>query len=181
MLWWLPGQGNNMMMRLLGRLLCVTALALPGVHAYGQSAGCVAPEHRAFDFWLGRWEVFLADGTAAGRNEIVAEQGGCLLVEHWTSAQGSTGMSQNFYDLGSGQWRQVWISPGTQIDIRGAAGAGEMVLEGTINYVQSGATFPIRGRWTLLEDGRVRQFFEEAREPGVWKEWFEGFYVAQGD
>jgi hypothetical protein len=168
-------------MRLLARLLCATALVLPGVPASGQSPGCVAPEHRGFDFWLGQWEVLLADGTVAGHNEIVAEQGGCVLIERWTGAQGGTGVSQNFYDVGSGQWRQLWISPGTQIDIRGAAGPGEMVLEGTISYVQPGKTFPFRGRWTLLEDGRVRQFFEEAREPGVWKEWFEGFYVPQDE
>lgn len=173
------------MIRLLGGLLCVLlwvgALALSGIPASGQSAGCAAAEHRAFDFWLGRWEVLLADGTVAGHNEIVAEQGRCVLIERWTGAQGGTGVSQNFYDVGSGQWRQVWISPGTQIDIRGAAGEGEMVLEGTISYVKPGKTFPFRGRWTLLDDGRVRQFFEEAREPGVWKEWFEGFYVPQND
>jgi hypothetical protein len=166
-------------MRLLARLLCATVLVLPGVPASGQSSGCVAPEHRAFDFWLGRWQVLLADGTFAGHNEIAAEQGGCVLIERWNGAQGGTGVSQNFYDVGSGQWRQLWISPGTQIDIRGAASEGEMVLEGTISYVEPGKTFPFRGRWTLLDDGRVRQFFEEAREPGVWKEWFEGFYVPQ--
>ena len=35
----------------------------------------------------------------------------------------------------------------------------------------------------LLEDGRVRQFFEEARAPDQWQTWFEGFYsrVPSGD
>ena len=170
-----------MMRFVLSSLWCVSLLAFPGIPASGQSLGCVAPEHRGFDFWLGRWEVLLADGTVAGRNEIVAEQGGCVLIERWTGAKGGTGVSQNFYDVSSGEWRQLWISPGVQIDVRGAAGAGEMVLEGTVNYVESGDTFPFRGRWTLLEDGRVRQFFEEAREPGVWQPWFEGFYVPQAD
>lgn len=30
--------------------------------------------------------------------------------------------------------------------------------------------------WKLLEDGRVRQFFEEQDEQGEWQVWFEGFY-----
>lgn len=33
------------------------------------------------------------------------------------------------------------------------------------------------GDWEVrLADGRVRQYFEESREPGVWQPWFEGFY-----
>lgn len=138
---------------------------------------CPGLEYRGFDFWLGSWEVRLADGTLAGHNEIASDQGGCVLIERWAGAKGSTGSSQSYYDVAAGEWRQVWISPGVQIDIRGAAGVDEMVLEGTISYVATAETFPFRGRWTLLEDGRVRQFFEEAREPGQWQPWFEGFYT----
>lgn len=33
-----------------------------------------------------------------------------------------------------------------------------------------------RGRWSRLDDGRIRQFFEEKGEDGAWNAWFEGFY-----
>ena len=31
---------------------------------------CAAPEYRAFDFWVGSWEVYQPDGTRAGRREL---------------------------------------------------------------------------------------------------------------
>ena len=51
-----------------------------------------------------------------------------------------------------------------------------MALEGTVTYHAGGAQNPFRATWTPLEDGRVRQFFEEYRE-GEWHVWFEGFYT----
>lgn len=143
-------------------------------------APCDEAQHRAFDFWLGDWVVELANGNIAGRNRITLQQGGCLLTEAWTSARGGVGTSLNFYDGSQQAWRQIWVSPGVVIDLTGgieASGQGRsMVLTGTIYYEAQNATVPFRGRWTPLPDGRVRQFFEEAREPGQWTPWFEGFY-----
>ena len=54
--------------------------------------------YREFDFWAGNWIVKVASGEEVGRNWITVEQRGCVLIERWTSADGSTGMSLNFYD-----------------------------------------------------------------------------------
>ena len=35
---------------------------------------------------------------------------------------------------------------------------------------------PFRGRWTPLEDGRVRQLFQQQDDEGVWQTWFDGYY-----
>lgn len=166
---------KRMVTALLGAL--IVAAAMPAAGA--AEAPCDAAPHRAFDFWLGTWEVALADGTRAGRNVIRSEQQGCVLIERWTGAQGSTGMSMNLYDPVAGAWRQLWVSPQTQIDIAGGRRGDSMVLEGSITYLADGRSHPFRGTWTLLPDGRVRQFFEEAREPGTWTPWFEGFYTAE--
>ena len=141
---------------------------------------CGAPEFRQFDFWLGQWEVRLVDDSLAGSNSIERGQRGCVLVENWTGAQGGTGTSLNFYSSVADRWHQVWVSPGAIIDISGGLQEADMVLEGSITYtgVQH-ATYPFRGTWSPLPDGRVRQYFEEAREPEVWKPWFEGFYRRQ--
>ena len=53
-----------------------------------------------FDFWVGEWDVFIPNGRQAGTNRIEKVEQGCLLVEHWTGAGGSTGTSVNFYDPG---------------------------------------------------------------------------------
>lgn len=154
---------------------CATSLAAPAA-----TPPCGGERYRDFDFWLGDWVVELANGVVAGRNVISPAHGGCLLTEQWTSARGGTGSSMNFYDAGRGLWRQIWVSPGAVIDVAGGLeGEGaerSMVLSGSIYYEAQDVTVPFRGRWTPLPDGRVRQFFEEARETGQWTPWFEGFY-----
>ena len=135
---------------------------------------CAASEYRQFDFWLGRWIVEVGDDQA-GRNQIVRRHDGCLLEENWTSVNGGTGSSMNFYDPAAEQWRQIWVSGGTVIDLAGGLEDNSMRLTGTITYLSEGVRLPFRGLWTPLVDGRVRQYFEERRE-GRWQVWFEGFY-----
>jgi len=53
-----------------------------------------------------------------------------------------------------------------------------MLLTGTIHYVGNDTTLPFRGLWTLLPDGKVRQFFEQSADGGeTWVSWFGGFYT----
>ncbi len=134
--------------------------------------------HRQFDFWIGQWEVRDGKGTLAGNNQISSVQKGCALREQWTSVAGGGGESLNYYDAGKDQWRQLWLDAGYSIiDIAGGLDeAGSMVLEGRIYYLASGDEHPFRGTWTLLEDGRVRQFFQQQDAEGKWQTWFEGFY-----
>lgn len=163
-----------------GTLLLAFAVAGPG---FAADDVCGSEPYRAFDFWLGTWDVTVADGRSAGRNHITSEQGGCVLVERWQGVKGSTGMSMNFYQPVDEAWRQIWVSPGTEIDISGGLDdQGSMVLEGSIVYLKDDRVRPFRGTWTPLDDGRVRQFFEERSEEGDWAPWFEGFYrrVADG-
>lgn len=134
---------------------------------------------RAFDFWVGEWDVHLADGSLAGTNSIEAMERGCMLTERWSSAGGGTGTSINYLDKASGEWVQVWnAAGGSQIHIRGGMTDDGMLLVGTLHSVGTGTTLPFRGLWTLLDDGRVRQFFEQSTDGGeTWTPWFEGFYT----
>lgn len=136
--------------------------------------------HRAFDFWLGQWEVQDPNGTVQGHNDIRKVQRGCALEEQWRSVRGGSGQSLNYYQPDRDQWRQVWIDGGASIiDISGGLDGESMVLEGTIEYLGTPGTQPFRGRWDPLPDGRVRQFFEQRDAGGTWQTWFEGFYTRQ--
>ena len=164
----------------------VVALAQTGeASAQSEDAArspCESDERfRAFDFWVGDWEVRSGDGTLQGVNTIRADERGCVLVERWQGAQGSTGMSINYLDGITGEWVQVWhAAGGYQIDIRGGLTDDGMLLTGTIHYIGTGQTAPFRGLWTPLPDGRVRQYFEQSNDDGVtWQPWFEGFYSRQ--
>ncbi len=165
--------------------LAALALALPCLAEEPASAPAAGPAPCAddsrfgqFDFWLGEWEVHVASGKQAGTNRITRGPGGCVLVERWKSGSGGTGISLNYYDPETDQWVQNWVgSGGSLIDIRGGLKDGSMVLEGTIRNVGKKGVNPFRGTWTPLDDGRVRQFFEESKDQGKsWTPWFEGFY-----
>jgi hypothetical protein len=132
-----------------------------------------------FDFWLGVWDVHDATGNFAGTNRIEKVEHGCLVTESWVGASGSTGFSINYLDLTDESWVQIWNSAGgSQINYRGGLTEDGMLLVGQIHYIDGGVTAPFRGLWTLLPDGRVRQFFEQSNDDGkTWVTWFEGFYT----
>jgi tetratricopeptide (TPR) repeat protein len=140
---------------------------------------CEGLEHaNDFDFWLGRWEVRMPDGTLIGTNTITKRDGGCSIQERWEGAGGSTGTSVTFFLPSRGEWRQVWTgSGGTLFDITGTAGNGTMHMEGTLEYVEPNRVVAFRGTWTEGADGRVRQRLEEFDLAAqAWIAWFDGFY-----
>ena len=55
---------------------------------------------------------------------------------------------------------------------------GSMRMEGTIEYVGlNNSVVALRGSWTILPDGRVRQLFEEFEiGTNTWQTWFDGYY-----
>jgi hypothetical protein len=136
-----------------------------------------------FDFWLGDWKVYSNDETRTlhGTNKITKHHQNCLIMENWTSVQGGDGRSMNYFDPVENQWRQVWVAGGYSIDYTGGLDDdGDMVLTGKINYYRANTSFLFRGRWTLNEDGSVRQFFEQYdKEKDVWNVWADGLYVKE--
>ena len=136
------------------------------------------PQHRQFDFWLGTWKVTDKAGEQAyGRNTISKRENGCLLLEEYQTGKGFSGSSINFYNPSDSRWYQYWVDNGTSIiQTSGGLKNGSMVMRGKIYYLQSGRTAKFRAKWTPLEDGRVRQFFEEKDSQGKWQPWFDGYY-----
>ena len=133
----------------------------------------------AFDFWVGSWDVRLADGTRVGQSNVSKRDGGCSVVEDYRGTGGSTGTSVSYFLPSRGQWRLVWVgSAGTLIDMIGGPSDDGIRLEGTIEYANQDLVSAFRGSWTVMEDGAVRQFFEEFSVVGQgWVPWFDGYYV----
>lgn len=160
-------------------LLIVLVLGL-AYATRAHEAPCHDEAFRQFDFWLGTWRVSPADDpdTLAGYNRIEAIDGGCALLERWTSANRITGTSLNIYNPVTRQWRQLWVSAQEySIDIRGGWMDGAMRMDGEITYY-NGVLLPFRGVWTPLEDGSVRQTFHQ-KEGEEWVSWFDGIYTRQ--
>ncbi|MEZ6002074.1 hypothetical protein [Hyphomonas sp.] len=142
---------------------------------------CQDEIYHAFDFWLGNWDVYDPAGNLVGTNSITSAESGCLLIEHWTNTGGGTGQSYNFYDPGTGQWRQLWVSAGSIIDYSGGlTEEGVMRLEGEIHAQGTGAVAPFTGEWTPNDDGSVTQHFrQQSTDTGEWSDSFVGRYVKQ--
>ena len=172
------------MMKRFVFLLAITVFCLP-LPALAQSnagttskAPCAGADYRAFDFWVGDWAVTNAGGTEVGNNLIELTEGGCLLVENWTSARGGTGKSLNYWDPAEKIWKQVWVSSNGSVGhFNGNIEDGAMVLEGDM-LSADGSALLLKGTWSLLDDGRVRQHFEQSTDEGkTWTTWFDGYYA----
>lgn len=130
--------------------------------------------YRAFDFWLGRWEVYDEAGTRIGANTIVAEERGCVLTERWEGVLGGTGRSLSYFDPGEAQWRQAWISSkgGVIHYVGGPTEAGGVALEGT-RSAPGAPTTATRCVWTpgaagTDKQGTVSQAFYGKDGSGSW-------------
>ena len=167
--------------RVAATLCILIPLAPAGASEPEEAAGvppCESDErHRQFDFWIGQWEVRGAGGKLAGTNTIEKTLNGCLLIENWTSVGGGSGKSVNYFDPGTGKWKQDWIDAGGGvIHYEGEFRDGAMRFEG-VNYNRDGSSEPSRMAFTPLGDGTVRQFIEQSSDGGEsWYVWFDAIY-----
>lgn len=160
----------------------VVALGVSVSGALAQEEGapqprCAAPEYQAFSFWAGEWVVVGKDDSVLGTNTITIEEDGCVMVEHWKAANGSTGQSLSFYDPALRKWRQIWVSPSVVIELAGGpVPAGGMRLTGEIRY-PDGRSAPMTGTWLAWRNRTVTQEFQILDpETGEWTEWFSATY-----
>ncbi len=55
-----------------------------------QVTPCTSPAHRAFDFWIGDWDVFDVNGTEPSADVVVESiLGGCVATRNTRAATGS--------------------------------------------------------------------------------------------
>lgn len=140
-------------------------------------APCEDPQHRAFDFWLGEWQVKTPDGKLAGINRIEREYGGCVLHERYDTGRGYSGESVNIYDAGRKVWHQTWVdTSGTLLVLEGGLREGKMVLEGQTVAAGKQVT-KHRITWTPNQDGSVRQLWQSTDAQGNWETAFDGHYT----
>jgi hypothetical protein len=159
--------------------LCLTTIAQT-TPAAPKPKPCSATEHRQFDFWIGRWEVFTPDGKQAGVNLIEPIDGGCALIERWQGGGGFSGTSLNSWDATARQWRQHWVdNQGGLLQLAGGLEGTRMVLRSDGPHPSKpGLTLRQRITWTPLPDGAVRQHWETSEDAGAtWVSAFDGRYV----
>jgi hypothetical protein len=154
--------------------------ALPAATA--APAACGGAERRAFDFWLGEWEVTGPKGNVVGHSRIESILGGCAIAEHWSSATGNganDGRSYNLYNADLKRWEQFWVDAGgSRLMLTGGIVDGSMVLEGRQDLAAAdGVHQRERITWTPNADGSVRQHWQSSKDEGkTWTTAFDGLY-----
>ena len=141
------------------------------------------PRYRAFDFWIGTWDVRPATRPDAppSENIITLEHGDCVVIEHWRSVRGGTGTSLNIFDASRGMWYQTWAdAEGGLHEYHGNPDAqGNMVFEGEIPG-QEGQPKRVPTRLTFFREGpdRVRQFSQSSVDGGkTWATNYDLIYT----
>ena len=147
------------------------------LQAQQQPPACSSPAHRAFDFWVGEWDVFNPAGDLVAENIITLEMNDCVVHESYTNAQGYHGESFNVYDRTRSVWHQTWVDQnGALLQLEGRLVEGAMVLEGT-TVGPGGAEVLNRVTWTPNADGSVRQYWQSTTDGGAtWSTAFDGTY-----
>lgn len=161
----------------------LSGLALPALAQTPTAAApppsCVSPAHRAFDFWVGYWDVYPTKQPSklVAHSLIERLYQGCAIRENWMPLSGSTGGSLNSYvggDVTDG-WRQTWVgSGGERVDFKGGWNGKAMVLTGYwAGVLGPGQGAITRMTYTRAADGSVRQFGETTSDDG--KTWTPSF------
>lgn len=157
--------------------LAATAQEVPTPPS-ARTAPPAPPEARQFDFWLGDWEVWAANGRKAGDNRIESILDGHVLRETYQTPGFYRGTSTNAYHAAQRRWEQYWVdNTGLVLHLTGGLNtAGEMVLSGAGRSSQGAPTVE-RITWTPNADGTVRQHWEQSADGGkTWSTAFDGLY-----
>ena len=134
---------------------------------------------RQFDFWLGKWDVFVR-GRKVGENTITMANGGCAIHESYTTPGVYTGQSINYYDKLDKKWHQTWVASGGGVLDYVEIDKAEGMLQFQCDYLNGqGQTVKSRLTFTKNDDGSVRQLFEDSTDGENWTPSFDGLYKLQ--
>lgn len=162
--------------RILPPILCFLSLFSTNLLA------CEDIQFSEFDFWIGQWQVKLANGDVAGTNYIQKSLTGCVLEEHYKGSKGYEGKSLNIYDKTTQQWHQTWTdNTGLLLKLDGQFKDNKMVLWGnSLDF--TGKAVMHRIIWEKPTPQKpLTQVWQVSHNQGLhWEVLFEGFYHKVG-
>jgi hypothetical protein len=157
-----------------------TPSSAPAAPAAPPPPACTSPEHRQFDFWVGRWDVYrTGTDTLVAHSLIESLYAGCVIRENWMPLRGTGGGSLNSWLPQQGVWRQTWVDSSNGWAVfEGRYDNDTMVIAGHWAGAAGPGTNPlVRIRYTREEGGAVRQLGEVSSDNGqTWGPSFDFTY-----
>ena len=161
-------------------LLLIAALLCAGSTARAQDRPCDTPEGKAFDFWIGEWELSWPGGqggtpegeTGRGKNVITRILDECIIQENFRGEGGFNGMSVSTLHRRTGKWHQTWVDgQGGYIAFTGDFREGEMDLRTDPFPNPSGATQINRMLWTNITADSLDWHWQRSLDDGAtWED-----------
>jgi len=154
----------------------VITLGLESAARPATAGGCMAPEYRQFDFWLGDWDTFDVGGstTSVARTHVDLIAEGCGIHELYEQTDGLIGDSILSYDPVRRVWQQTWVTNhGSLMVVIGSLHDGALTLEGEM-HVRDGKMLRQRIVWKP-EGGGVRESSVMSKNGG--ETWVPAFDV----
>lgn len=154
--------------------IVLTALGLAVASARGQSAPQILKPcqsdslRRAFDFWVGDWNVTTPDGKQTGTSHVEVISGGCALLENWRDVHGAEGKSLNTYDPQLKRWRQLWVGQFGAVTDYSRSEWHDGTLSFFVDAPMQGSRPPmlVRLSFTPMAPDLVRQHSEQSTDDG---------------
>ena len=165
-------------------VLCGSGLAAALPLAAQESEGCESSEERrALDFLLGEWRLE-SGGEPVGRSRVEKLEGGCLIAETWSFADGRSGRTFSSFDAAEGVWRRFSVSNGGSIVRSEGAIEGDGLAFDGERVAADGRRANWRERLRREADGRIARIAGTSRRAGRGDRpstvFFEGHYVPAG-
>jgi ketosteroid isomerase-like protein len=138
---------------------------------------CADQPYRQFDFWIGDWDAFGADGSKlSARVKVTPILGGCALHEEYLGVDGLKGESFSTFSPTTGSWQQTWVTNrGQRLVIEGGWEAGQMKL--VTSKSGKAARELVRGVWKPV-GGSVRETAWKSTDGGkTWPQWFDLIFL----
>ena len=163
---------------LLGFLAAPLAAQQPASPPAPPPPACETAEHRQFDFWVGRWDVY-----PTGTDQLVAHSlieklyAGCAIRENWMPLRGAGGGSLNSWRPAERSWRQVWTDAANAfVEFAGGLDGEAMVLTARATLPDGRAALN-RMRFTRESGGAVRQHGTQSTDDGAtWQTQYDFTY-----
>ncbi|MGB8194379.1 MAG: tetratricopeptide repeat protein [Chitinophagaceae bacterium] len=138
---------------------------------------------RAFDFWVGEWDVFVTGtNNGAGHSLIQKASGDCMILENWTGfgPVPSNGKSMNYVNTQTKKWEQLWIGSGGGPNYVTRFWDGEY-KDSVMQFIFEASTpqGKLNGRFRFFNQGpnQVRQLSETSADGGkTWQSNYDFTY-----
>ena len=148
--------------------LAAAQAAAPSSPPPAPPATCAAAEHRQFDFWVGRWDVYpTGTGRLVAHSLIERLYNDCVIRENWMPLRGGGGSSLNSWRPAERIWRQTWAdSANNWVEFTGGLDGDAMVLTARAAGANGAPTLN-RMTYTREPDGSVRQVGARSTDGGA--------------